>query len=102
MNISDSILTRLEENEQIAQKFHELEAGILTILEFQDFFENLLTRISQIFEVPHVWISIIKERAIYNHIKDMTNSSVIQSNSAFLPEKDFYRITGKQSQQPLG
>jgi len=101
MNISESILTRLEENEQITQKFHELETGILTILDFQDFFEHLLTRISQIFEVPHVWISIIKERAIYNHINDMTNSSVIQSNTAFLQEKDFYRITGKQNKTLL-
>ncbi len=101
MNISESILTRLEENEQIAQKFHEIEAGILNILDFQDFFENLLTRISRIFEVPHVWISIIKERAIYNHIREMTASSVIQSNTAFLLEKTFYEITRKKNKTLL-
>ncbi len=100
MNIPESILQRLQENEQIAMKFHELESSILTILNFQDFFENLLTRISQTFIVPHVWISVIGESPIAEQILTMEDSDLLKAKTAFVSKKDFLALIG-QTQRPL-
>ena len=50
------LMDRLNENEKIQRKFHELESKILSILNFQDFFEILLTEMGNIFNVPYVWL----------------------------------------------
>ena len=41
----ESILERIRENEQIARKFFEIEVSILSILDFKDLFERLLSEI---------------------------------------------------------
>jgi len=100
MNIPESIIQRLEENEQVAIKFHELESSILNILNFQDFFENLLTKISQTFRVPHVWISVIGESPIAGQILAMEDSDLLKSKTAFVSKRDFHNLIG-QTQRPL-
>ena len=44
------LIDRLQKNEQIDKKFHEIETRILSILNFKDFFEVLLTEIQTQFE----------------------------------------------------
>ncbi|MEA1969564.1 MAG: sensor domain-containing diguanylate cyclase [Thermodesulfobacteriota bacterium] len=97
MNIPDSVISRLEKNEIAAQKFHEIEAGIISILNFQDFFETLLTMVSQTFDVPHVWISIITESTMCHHLTNMKDSKALKSNTSFVSKKDFNKITEKNS-----
>jgi len=94
MNIPETLLQRLEENEQVAKKFHYIENKILTILNFQDFFEQLLTEIGQTFCVPHVWISVINESSIAKQIQAMEDSYLLKSNTSFISEKDFMAVTG--------
>ena len=102
MYISDSLFSRIEENEIIAGKFHDIEAGILSILNFQDFFEQLLLTIAQTFAIPHVSISIIEERSICRHIvQSAPLSSRLDVCFAVLPEKTFYQITGRQKKTIL-
>ncbi|MCP4118117.1 MAG: sensor domain-containing diguanylate cyclase [Desulfobacteraceae bacterium] len=100
MQIPESILQRLEENERVAQKFHELESSILNILNFQDFFENLLTKISQSFHVPHVWISVIGESPIASQILGMEDSNLLKSKTAFVSRRNFHALIG-QTRRPL-
>ena len=57
------LLQLFSENEKIQQRFHELESKILSILNFQDFFEILLTGMETIFSVPYVWLSVITKAA---------------------------------------
>lgn len=57
----DAILERLEQNEEIAKKFFEVEVSILSILNFKDLFERLLTEIREKFAIPYVWITLIEE-----------------------------------------
>nr|WP_321400442.1 diguanylate cyclase [uncultured Desulfobacter sp.] len=61
MEIPKALLDRLEKNEEIAKKFHEIEVSILSILDFHNFFERLLTEISDKFCIPHIWVAIIAE-----------------------------------------
>jgi diguanylate cyclase (GGDEF)-like protein len=57
--IQQTIIERFREIEQLAEKFHLLETRILGVLNFRDFFEVLYEQIGDIFEVPHVWFSLI-------------------------------------------
>ena len=57
-----TLIERFHENEQLAEKFHLLETRILGILNFRDFFQELLEQIGDIFGVPHVWLSLIEQR----------------------------------------
>ncbi|HDG98110.1 MAG TPA: GGDEF domain-containing protein, partial [Desulfobacterales bacterium] len=61
MNDLDAILERLERNEEIAKKFFEVEVTILSVLNFKDLFERLLTEIREKFAIPYVWITLIEE-----------------------------------------
>ena len=100
MKIPDAILARLEANEQVAKKFHHIEMSVLTILNFQDFFEQLLTRLGQTFQVPHVWISIFRDSAIADQILAMEDSAVLKSSTSFVTQGDFLRLIGP-GRQPL-
>ena len=65
MTIPKSLIERVRQNEIIARKFHEIEISILTILNFKDFIEKLLSEISLKFSIPHTWVSIIEERQYF-------------------------------------
>ena len=45
------LFDRLEQNEKVAKKFHEIEIKILSILNFKNLFEVLLTEIQEQFGV---------------------------------------------------
>ncbi|ACN16663.1 putative reponse regulator (CheY and GGDEF domain family protein) [Desulforapulum autotrophicum HRM2] len=100
MKIPDAILARLAANEQVAKKFHHIEISVLTILNFQDFFEQLLTKVGQTFQIPHVWISIIQESAIADQILAMEDSAVLKSSTSFITHSTFLRLIGSY-RQPL-
>jgi diguanylate cyclase (GGDEF)-like protein len=94
MDILESIKQRLKQNEVTAKKFHEIEISILSVLNFQDLCESLLTEISDKFDIPLVWLSIIEDNSISEHIKSIKGSGVLKSKTCFLKRKDFKQITG--------
>ncbi len=93
MNIPESILQILEENQRSSQKFNKIENSILSILNFKDFFENLLTMIGKIFHVPYVWISIIEESCLAQQVQAIHNSELLKSKTGFIPLEKFRKIT---------
>ena len=95
-NIPESLLQRLKYNEATAQKFNEIETRILSILDFNNFFENLLTAIATTFQIPHVWISIIEESPITEHLKSMKVSNQLKANICFVSQQAFTNITGNK------
>ncbi len=94
MKLPQSILKILRQNEESARKFNEIENSILSILNFRDFFENLLTMIGDTFHVPYVWISVIEESSISAQIKAIQDSELLKSRTGFISRKDFIAITG--------
>ncbi len=54
------LLNRVKENEITSRKFNKVEAKILTILNFRDLFETLLSEISKQFSIPYVWITLME------------------------------------------
>ena len=93
MDILESIKLRLKLNEDTARKFHEIEISILSILNFQDLCESLLTQVSNKFNIPLVWLSLIEDNPISEYIKTIDNSDIVQSKTTFLSKKNFRLIT---------
>ncbi len=83
----------LRQNDEYARKFIEIENSILSILNFKDFFENLLTTIATTFHVPYVWISIIEECSICRQVKSMQDSDLLKSRIGFISYDNFRAIT---------
>lgn len=94
MNNIDFILQRLKENEEIYRKFNQLEASIISILNFRDFFEKLLTEMMTIFHIPYVWISVIKESHLANLMHSIRDSHIIPKRTNFISRNDFYGTIG--------
>jgi diguanylate cyclase (GGDEF)-like protein len=93
MNIPASILQILRHNEIVAKRFHRIETSILSILNFKNFFERLLTIIGNTLEVPYVWISIIEESAIARQLKEMADSEIVMNRTCFVSRNTFFSIT---------
>lgn len=55
----EKLIARVQENEEIAQKFFEVEMSVLSTLNFREFFAKLLSTIREKFVVPYVWVSMI-------------------------------------------
>ncbi|MDA3896363.1 MAG: GGDEF domain-containing protein [Desulfobacteraceae bacterium] len=91
------LMDRLNENENIQRKFHEFESKILTILNFQDFFEILLTEMGNIFNVPYVWLSVIKKSSMASLINPLINSKIIIEKTKFIDRSDFNAVFGNMS-----
>ena len=97
MNQIDMILQRLNENEEVQRKFHELELKIISILNFKDFFEILLTEMKNIFGVPYVWLSVIEESILAVLINRLNDSEIIRHQTNFIQRSDFDERIGHVS-----
>lgn len=100
MDNIEILLQRLKENEEIQRKFHRLESKIISILNFKDFFEILLTDIKKTFHVPYVWLSVIEESNLARLIAKLSDSAIIQNRTNYIKKSDFDKLFGKLS-RPL-
>lgn len=96
MEIPQHLLARLKKNEEIARKFNEIEISILSILNFEDFFERLLFQIANKFSIPHIWLSIIQESTLCEQLKDSNESEGLKSAIAFVAQERFFSIIKDQ------
>lgn len=91
------ILETLRTNEIIAQNFFEIETSILSVLNFKDFFEKLLTEIKEKFGIPYVWISIIDNSEIYTLTEALTSSETLKERLNVIDRNTFENLTGNKS-----
>ena len=97
---NDTIIERFRENEQLAEKFHLLDTRILGVLNFQDFFQVLLEQIGDIFEVPHVWLSLLKDEAAAEPILRTATSARLRSRLNQVDAERFRKLFGRDD-KPL-
>jgi diguanylate cyclase (GGDEF)-like protein len=88
----ERILETLKENEEIARKFFEIEVSILSILNFQDLFERLLSEIREKFGVPCVWISVIDRSEISDMIQALASSKDLRELLNVIDRKTFLKL----------
>ena len=97
MNNIEPLIKQLKENEKIAKKFFQVETKILSILNFKDFFEILLTEIKEIFKVPHVWISLVKTSEVTNLIRHLESSRILGKNINIIDQNSFQQLLGNNT-----
>lgn len=92
MNDIETIISRLKENEEIAKKFHRVESKILSILNFKDLFEVLLTEIRDNFKVPYVWISMVQNSEISSLIESLGSSELLKEHLNIIEKSSFLHL----------
>ena len=94
------LIDRLQINEQIDKKFHEIETRILSILNFKDFFEVLFTEIQKQFGVPRVWISLIENSEVSDLVQSIEASDILRPRIRVVNRDLFVDLVGNR-RQPL-
>ncbi len=74
----EKVFERLKANEDIASKFFEIETCILSILNFKDLFEKLLSEIREKFGIPHLWLSMIDQSEVSSLVQELASSDVLK------------------------
>jgi diguanylate cyclase (GGDEF)-like protein len=92
MNDLEKILAALEKNQEIAQKFFEIETSVLSILNFRDFLEKLLTEIQKKRNIPYVWISLIEGSDIACMIQKSASSEILNGRTNFIAKGAFLTL----------
>ncbi|HYA02523.1 MAG TPA: DUF484 family protein, partial [Syntrophobacteria bacterium] len=88
----EEILETLRVNEEVGQKFFEIEVSILSILNFRDLFERLLTEIREKFGVPYVWMTMVRDSEISNLIETLETSKNLRERLNVLDRETFLRL----------
>lgn len=89
------LIERVKENEEIASRFQKVESRILSVLNFKDFFEILLTEIMDTFKMPYVWLTLIEDsEATKVILKSSDGSPIIQERVNIIPESQFHGLAG--------
>jgi diguanylate cyclase (GGDEF)-like protein len=101
MNEIDAIIQRLQENEKISKKFQKVETRILTILNFTDLFEVLLTEIRNEFQVPYVWITMIRNSEVSSLIESLGKSDMLKEHINIVSKHFFLDLVGDQKTPTL-
>jgi len=100
MNSIEQIIERLKENQEIAQKFFEIETSVLSILNFKDFFERLLTEIQDKLKIPYVWISLIDKSDITDMIQKSATSEILRERTNVI-DRDLFLKLVKNKTEPI-
>ena len=101
MNDIEEILERVKRNEEIERKFFAVEARILSILNFKDLFENLLTEIRKEFDIPYVWLSLIQEHHVANLIRQLGTSGMLDNKLNIIEPEAFRKLVNNGSRPIL-
>lgn len=90
-----ALIERVKENELIAMRFQKVESRILSVLNFKDFFETLLTEIMETFGMPYVWITLIEGSEACNVIlKSSAESPIVQERINIISDALFHGLVG--------
>jgi diguanylate cyclase (GGDEF)-like protein len=86
------LIQRFRENEEIALKFFEVEMSVLSTLNFQDFFDKLLSNIMEKFSVGYVWVTLIDRSRAVKLIHTYASAAIPAKNLRILERKKFSRV----------
>ncbi len=92
-----TIMEIVRHNEEIARKFFEIEKRILTILNFTDLFEVLLTEIRNKFGIPYTWISLIDNSDLSGFIQELEESESLKPLLNVIDKDSFNTLVGTRT-----
>lgn len=97
----EKLFERLKSNQEIAQKFFEIEVCILSVLNFKDLFEKLLSEIREKFGIPHLWISLIDKGDLSSLIQELGNSNALKERLNMITEEIFLGLLNAKKKPVL-
>ena len=97
----EDLLETLRINEEIAQRFYEIEISILSILNFRDLFEKLLTEIREKFGVPYVWISMIDKSEVSDLLQSLESSKILKERLNVIDKNTFLNLVENETKPIL-
>lgn len=97
----EQLFERLKSNQEIAQKFFEIEICILSVLNFKDLFEKLLLEIREKFGIPHLWISMIDKSDISALIQELGSSQNLKERLSIVPGENFLDLFAQKTKPVL-
>lgn len=100
MNEFEAVLKYMKENEKICRKFAEIESKLLAITRLKDFFDILLAGIADTFDIPYVWLSVIKGGILADLISRSEDADTIISRVNFIAAGE-YRKFIHNSEKPV-
>jgi diguanylate cyclase (GGDEF)-like protein len=100
MNSREQYSENLIRYHEIAEKFFEIETSILSILNFKDFLEKLLTEIHDRRVIPYVWISLIAKSDVADMIQKSATSETLADRVNLIDKDVFLKLIGN-STDPL-
>ncbi len=101
MDNINEIIKNFHQNEEISRKFFDIEVRILTILNFKDLFERLLTDITEIFAIPYVWISLVDDNELIPFIKELYTSEIITQRLNIISKSIFLELASGNNAKPI-
>ena len=84
-------------NEETTRKFFEIEKRILSILNYKDLFEVLLSEIKLKFNMHYVWISIIDKSEVSSFIEHLESSEILKENMNIVDKNTFLKLIGTKT-----
>lgn len=100
MDDIEAILKRLEHNEAIERKFFEVEVTVLSVLNFKDLFEKLLTEIREKFAIPYVWITLTEEDDLAPLVPLLFDSAVVRQRLSVVSKDTLLGLIGS-TREPI-
>lgn len=92
MSSSEDFFETLKRNYEIGEKFFEIEASIVSILNFKDFLEKLLTEIRDKRDIPYVWISLIAKSDLAEMIQKSATAEVLAERVNLIDREVFLNL----------
>jgi diguanylate cyclase (GGDEF)-like protein len=94
LRLRDEIAKR---NAETTRRFFEIEKRILSILNYKDLFEVLLSEIKLKFSMHYVWISIIDKSEVTSFIEHIENSEILKENINIVDKNTFIKLVGTKT-----
>ena len=101
MNKMNEIIETLKQNQEIAQKFFEIETSVLSILNFKDFLERLLTEIQDKMDIPYAWIALIEESDITEMLQNSATSEILKERTRLTSKNAFLKVMNNETDPML-
>jgi len=86
-----------ERNAETTRRFFEIEKRILSILNYKDLFEVLLSEIKLKFNMPYAWISIIEKSELFNFIQSLETSDILKKHMNIVDKNTFLKLVGTKT-----
>ncbi len=83
------LIQRFRENEETALKFFEVEASVLSTLNFHDFFEKLLSQIMEKFSVGFVWVTLVQTSKAVKLIQTYASTAIPEKHLKIVDRRKF-------------